>query len=135
MKDVGTILLGAGILYVLLREGNDATAAPAAGGFTETPFAGAPTNTPVPITAGDVMSARDIGLTNAEIVDVYTRAQTATIPQGKAYTVLSKKGKQRTIVGPPPGTNRTSINQNQYLASRPGGGYKVIGARNIKLNP
>lgn len=128
MKTENVVLLAAGafLAYKLLNR------APAAAGFTEGVSGSGVSYTPVPTTSGVTTSmveaAKQEGLNNAQVVNLLSSGSVA-------FKVPTSSGGTRTIVSAPRGTTKTSLNKNQYLAPRSGGGYKVVGARNIKLNP
>lgn len=81
-------------------------------------------------TPQNVAQAQAGGMSNAAIVESATNA-IANAP--KVIKVAGKGGNTRTVSLPPAGSTKTSINKNQYLAPRVGGGYSVVGARNIVL--
>jgi len=116
MKNDTLLLIGAGIAaYLLLKPKN----APTTSG-------GDDYSTPLGFTSTDVQRIKEAGGSNSDAIN-------AALNQPPSYTVISSKGKSRTISSPPVGATKTSLNKNQYLAPRAGGGYSVVGARNITL--
>jgi len=119
-NDLLPLLALGGLAYVLTKQKQGATP-------TETPFFEG-VATPTGITPQMVQAAQASGMSNADIV------KAAVQPQPSSVRIVSSSGKPRTISTPPPTATRTSMNGNQYLAPRSGGGYRVVGARNIVLN-
>lgn len=83
-------------------------------------------------TPQNIAAAQAAGASNAAIVESAV-AQISASKTGQAIKVVSSKGKERTISLPPSSATKVSLNKNQYLAPRAGGGYSVVGARNIVL--
>jgi len=118
VKNDTILLIGAGVAaYFLLRKKDEATTS---GGDS---FGN---STPLGFTSADVQKIKDAGGTNADALN-------AALNQPPSYTVTTSKGKKRTLSSAPAGSTKTSLNGNQYLAPRAGGGYKVVGAKNIVL--
>lgn len=120
MKIENLALLGI-LGFAVYKASQNGGSAPAPS-FTEGAVA-----TPTGITPALIVEAKNAGLNNAEIVNAFTNGSVA-------YQVKTSSGGSRTLVTAPKGSTKTSLNGNQYLAPRSGGGYKVVGAKNIKLN-
>jgi len=118
VKSSDILLLG-GLLFLATRK----SSTPTTPSDTYQPAA-----TPLGVTASMVDAGKAAGLNNAQLIEAF-------LPKvgNNAVRVQTTQGGTRTISLPPPGSTRTSRNGNQYLAPRTGGGYKVVGARNIVL--
>lgn len=118
MKNDTILLIGAGVAaYLLLKP----KAAPTTSGGDD--YQG---STNLGFTSDDVNRIKAGGGTNSDAIE-------AALNQPPSYTVTTSKGKKRTLSSAPAGSTKTSLNGNQYLAPRAGGGYKVVGAKNIVL--
>ena len=114
-NDTAMLIAGGLLLYAISKRNSNTT--------PDVPFQ----ETPLGFTSNNVQAFKDAGYSNADIVN-------AALNPPKSIIVKTSKGGSRTISTPPPGATKTSLNRNQYLAPRAGGGYKVVGARNITLN-